>query len=182
MTASRQKTLRHFIVACSAALFVAAGGAGALAHGGNQHNNNSGGGNSGGKAGISKPVRSGCVDCRKKIGGRNVDTNWWLKHHHHKTGPGGLGKVHGPGSSHNPIVYHPPKRIYPSPIVHVGPPKMVPVPCGWGVHRCHHPPPSSKGGLPVGAVVHDHRNGRDCSYVVGGRMRDYYRCEGHAGR
>lgn len=28
-------------------------------------------------------------------------------HHHHGSGPFGTGPVHGPGSSHNPIVYHP---------------------------------------------------------------------------
>lgn len=43
-------------------------------------------------------------------GGHDVDSSYWRHHHHHHhygSGPGGLGTVHGPGSSHNPIIYHP---------------------------------------------------------------------------
>ena len=68
--------------------------------------------------------------------------------------------LHGPGSSHNPIVYHP---------VH-------------GPGSSHNPIVSKSGGnaLPNGTVVRDHRNGKNCSYVVGncGSIRAYRACEG----
>lgn len=65
--------------------------------------------------------------------------------------------VHGPGSSHNPIVYHP---------VH-------------GPGSSHNPiimPPSK---YPPGTVVQDHRNGRDCQYTVGNyaSYQAYHYCE-----
>ena len=54
--------------------------------------------------------------------------------------------VHGPGSSHNPIVYHP---------LH-------------GPGSSHNPIVTKSGGnaLPVGTVVRDHRNGKNCEYTV----------------
>ena len=68
--------------------------------------------------------------------------------------------VHGPGSSHNPIVYHP---------LH-------------GPGSSHNPIVSKSGGnaLPVGTVVRDHRNGKNCEYTVGDcrSMRAYRACEG----
>jgi hypothetical protein len=65
--------------------------------------------------------------------------------------------VHGPGSSHNPIVYRP---------VHGPGSSHNPI-----VRRCP----------PRGTVVHDHRNGRDCSYIAGDSRSysQYRRCEGH---
>jgi hypothetical protein len=64
--------------------------------------------------------------------------------------------MHGPGSSHNPIVYHP---------VHGPGSSHNPI-----VRHCP----------PRGTVVHDHRNGRDCSYVAGDSQsyNQYRRCEG----
>jgi hypothetical protein len=72
----------------------------------------------------------------------------------------GGNKLHGPGSSHNPIVYHP---------VH-------------GPGSSHNPIVSKSGGnaLPVGTVVRDHRNGKSCQYTVGDcrSMQAYRACEG----
>ena len=71
--------------------------------------------------------------------------------------------VHGPGSSHNPIVYHP---------VH-------------GPGSSHNPIVTKSGGnaLPVGTVVRDHRNGKNCQYTVGdaASILRYNICEGHGG-
>lgn len=53
--------------------------------------------------------------------------------------------VHGPGSSHNPIVYHP---------VH-------------GPGSSHNPIVVSTSKYPPGTVVRDHRNGKNCQYTVG---------------
>lgn len=64
--------------------------------------------------------------------------------------------LHGPGSSHNPIVYHPvhgPGSSH-NPIVKTG---------GTKTNRC----------VPRGTVVHDHRNGKDCSFVAG-NSRSYH--------
>jgi hypothetical protein len=67
--------------------------------------------------------------------------------------------LHGPGSSHNPIVYHP---------VHGPGSSHNPI-----VRHCP----------PRGTVVHDHRNGKDCSYIAGDRQSytQYRRCEGLRG-
>jgi len=74
--------------------------------------------------------------------------------------------VHGPGSSHNPVVYHPvfgPGSSH-DPVVKTG--------------------SKQKSCIGRGTVVHDHRNGKDCSYVAG-NSRSYSRylqCEGtHSG-
>jgi hypothetical protein len=85
---------------------------------------------------------------------------------HHHSGDSNSGgttskvPVHGPGSSHNPIVYHP---------VH-------------GPGSSHNPIVSRSGGNapPVGTVVRDHRNGKNCQYTVGDcrSMRAYRACEG----
>jgi hypothetical protein len=87
----------------------------------------------------------------------------WADHHHHGSDQGGTTTnmpVHGPGSSHNPIVYHP---------VH-------------GPGSSHNPIVSKSGGnaLPVGTVVRDHLNGKNCQYTVGDcrSMRAYRACEG----
>ena len=71
-------------------------------------------------------------------------------HHHHDDGgggPSGADPVHGAGSSHNPIIYHP---------VH-------------GPGSSHNPIVVSKpgNGMAPGTVVRDHRNGKNCWYVVG---------------
>jgi hypothetical protein len=91
-------------------------------------------------------------------------------HHHHHQGSGGDDSsgddssgtttsvpLHGPGSTHNPIVYHP---------VH-------------GEGSSHNPIVVSKSPYPPGTVVHDHRNGKDCSYIAGDEdsYMAYLRCE-----
>jgi hypothetical protein len=105
-------------------------------------------------------------------------------HHHHDNCNGnsncGSAKppppLHGPGSSHNPIVYHP---------VH-GP--------GSSHNPIVRPPPHGSGSKPVvktgngtkrhciprGTVVHDHRDGKDCSYTAGNSRsyNQYLQCEG----
>lgn len=68
--------------------------------------------------------------------------------------------VHGPGSSHNPIVRHP---------VH-------------GAGSSHNPIIVSTSKYPPGTVVRDHRNGKNCQYTVGdaASIRAYNLCEyGH---
>ena len=114
--ASIAKASLDFIAGCSLALLIAAGGGAAFAHGG-------GGGHSGGGHNDGDHVSNGgdhlgngghgrCIDCGgnwsgggNDAGGGNIDGNYWRHHHHHiGGGPGGLGTVHGPGSSHNPII------------------------------------------------------------------------------
>ena len=69
------------------------------------------------------------------------------------------GPVHGPGSSHDPIVYRP---------VH-------------GPGSSHHPIVVASTGKnpPAGTIVRDHRNGRDCQYTVGdyASFQAYHYCE-----
>jgi hypothetical protein len=70
--------------------------------------------------------------------------------------------VHGPGSSHNPIVHHP---------VH-------------GPGSSHNPIVVSTSKYPPGTVVRDHRNGKNCEYTVGdpASIRAYNICEYGGGR
>ena len=70
--------------------------------------------------------------------------------------------VHGPGSSHNPIVHHP---------VH-----------GYG--SSHDPIVVSTSKYPPGTIVRDHRNGKNCQYTVGDAdsLRLYNLCEHGGGR
>lgn len=75
--------------------------------------------------------------------------------------------LHGPGSSHNPIVYHPkhgPGSSH-NPIV-VGPRR------GGG-------PCQIRTSYPCGTVIHDHRNGKNCSYIAGSysSYQQYLKCE-----
>lgn len=110
-TALRETMLWPFFVGCSVALFVSGGSVAALAHGGGSHHS---GGN-------HDEIGRRASDV---FGGRNVDGGYWRHHHHHPgNGPGGLGTVHGPGSSHNPIAYHPPFRPVRPPGAGVGPAK-----------------------------------------------------------
>ena len=93
----------------------------------------------------------------------NAGAAWAEHHHQHGSDSGGMTSkvpVHGPGSSHNPIVYHP---------VH-------------GPGSSHNPIVSKSGGNApaAGTVVRDHRNGRTCEYTVGDcrSMQLYRACEG----
>lgn len=131
-TRSVTTTGLHLFAACSLALLVAAGGGAALARGGGGDHGGGRFGNSGDD--FSSKVHSRCIDCGgTHLGRRNIDGNYWRHHHHHHgTGPGGLGKVHGPGSSHNPI-------IAPATVVRD--------------HRLHSHSPV----IPPGSVVRDHR-------------------------
>jgi hypothetical protein len=93
-------------------------------------------------------------------------------HQHKPTVP-----VHGPGSSHNPIVYHPvhgPGSSH-NPIVY------HPV---HGPGSSHNPIVVSTSKYPPGTVVTDHRNGKTCQYTVGdpASVRAYNKCEyGYSG-
>jgi hypothetical protein len=58
-------------------------------------------------------------------------------HHHHHKPP-----LHGPGSSHNPVVYHPPVRPIPKPVVSAGPVKQA----ATTIVRDHRTPPPRYGG------------------------------------
>jgi hypothetical protein len=86
---------------------------------------------------------------------------WSGGHHHHHGDSAYSPPLHGPGSSHNPIVRHP---------LH-----------GPGTS---HNPILKKKCVARGTVVHDHRNGKNCSYVAGDSRSysAYLRCEGiHSG-
>ena len=134
-TRSFAKTGLRLIAGCSLALLVGAGCGTALAHGGGGH---SGGGNHFSNVGtqFNKGVDAGnfghdrCRGCGggpasgTHYSGHNIDGAYWHHYHHRNNGPGGLGTVHGPGSSHNPIVYHPPVRTVRAPIAGVGPAKL----------------------------------------------------------
>lgn len=136
------KTCVRLMAGCSLALLVAAGG-GAFAHG--SHSSGSHVANSNDH--FSSGGHGRCVDC----GGANWNSSGDERYHrhprHHKTTAGSRPPLHGAGSSHNPIVYHP---------VH-------------GPGSSHNPVIASKpaNGVAPGTVVRDHRNGKDCSYVVG---------------
>ncbi len=168
MTISLAKTSLRLVAGCSFAALIALGSGAAFAHGGG-HN----GGGHNGNGGQSR-MHNGSGSHNGK-GGRHASSHWdshqgWHhkhRHHHKKSagfGPGGLGPVHGPGSSHNPIVTKPPK--VPKPVVAVGPAKPPP-----GTHYIHHIPCSrdhrqTTWGTPI-PNVRDHR-GYD-----GGTYRPY---------
>jgi hypothetical protein len=108
----RETAFRHFFAACAVAVFVTGGSAAATAHGGGSHHD---GGSHGDMARLGSNA----------LGGRSIEGVYWDHHHHHPgNGPGGLGTVHGPGSSHNPIVYRPPVRPVRPPVASVGPAKL----------------------------------------------------------
>lgn len=138
------ETCVRLIAGCSLALLAAAG-SGAFAHG--SHSGSSHVANSNNHFGTSGHGR--CIDCgaAKWNGGGKWDGHKRHHHrHHHPMMAGSRPPLHGPGSSHNPIVYHP---------VH-------------GPGSSHNPIVAKPGNsLAPGTVVRDHRNGKDCSYVVG---------------
>lgn len=84
-----------------------------------------------------------------------------LAGHHQDNGNTNSVPLHGVGSTHNPIVRHPPHEpgTIHDPVVKTG---------------------SKRNCVARGSVVHDHRNGRDCSYVAGDSRsyNTYLRCEG----
>lgn len=95
MTTSSSTPVLRFVTGCACALLIAGGAA--LAHG---HNNHNSGGHQDNQRSMNSSGHGG------DWGG---DHGWHHQPHHRKyksagTGPGGLGPVHGPGSSHNPIV------------------------------------------------------------------------------
>ena len=151
------KTGLHLIAGCSLALLVGAGCGTAFAHGGghnggaNQFSNGGGqfsnGGDHAGNFG-----RGRCLGCGGGLAsgthytGHNIDGTYW-HHHHTGSGPGGLGTVHGPGSSHNPIIYHPPVRPVRLPIAGVGPAKLP-----------KNPNPTFCSLVHAGAKVREHRS------------------------
>jgi hypothetical protein len=95
MTGSRAKDSLRLAAACTFALLIALGGGAAFAH----HRDN-GHKDSGNNDKASQHASSHGGDW----GG---DRGWDHHHHNRHKKPAGLGPVHGPGSSHNPIVYHP---------------------------------------------------------------------------
>ena len=138
------KTGLYLIAGCSLALLVSAGCGTALAHGGGGH---SGGGNHFSK-GVHAGNFSGGLAGGMHYNGHNIDGAHWHHHHHHRgNGPGGLGKVHGPGSSHNPIVYHP---------VHGPGSSHNPIIAPTTVVRDHRGRSHSPV-IPPGSVINDHR-------------------------
>jgi hypothetical protein len=172
-TATSVKASLRLVAGCSKAVLFVAGGT-AFAHGSGGHNGGNNG--NGGQYRTSSwgPHHKGnnynSMGSHHSINWSDNDNHRHHHHHHHKitrTRP----PVHGAGSSHNPIVYHPPVKT----IVGVrkpvfGPAKPKPLPVG-----------NRQGPLPNGTVVRDHRNGRYCSYTVGDRSTywRYAHCEYH---
>ena len=150
MNTSFANPVLRVLTGCSCALLLVVSSA-ALAHGG--HNSHNSGGNHDNHRLMHNSSNHG--------GDWGGNHGWHHNHHHHRhhksasTGPGGLGPVHGQGSSHHPIVAHPPK--VPKPVVTVGPVKP-----------------------PAEPVVRDHRSGSwhdgkphdpKCLTVVGGPFK-----------
>jgi hypothetical protein len=76
------------------------------------------------------------------------------------------GPLHGPGSSHNPIVHRP---------VHGPGSSHNPIVVGRrGGGAC-----GIQTSYPCGTVIRDHRNGKNCSYIAGSysSYQQYLRCE-----
>ena len=93
------QTTLCLIASCSLTLLVAAGAGTAFAHGGGGHSGGDHPGNSG---------HGRCIDCGTgKWGGGSWSAGGGRHHHHHHRTMSGKAPLHGPGSSHNPIVYHP---------------------------------------------------------------------------
>jgi hypothetical protein len=136
MAASLAKSSLRVVAGCSLALLLAVSGP-ASAHGG--HNDHG--------------SHNGHSDHDNRRSKKEAHEHHHHHHHHHKKT--GIGPVHGPGSSHNPIVAHPPK--IPKPVTVVANPK---------------PGKSPTQKYPPGTVIHDHRNGRNCTTIIGGRGPD----------
>ena len=137
----------HLIAGCSLVLLVGAGAGTAFAHGG-------GGGHGGGTHLGNNDDHLGngghgrCVNCG--------DGHWGGEHHHHPKMAGNP-PLHGPRSSHNPIVYHP---------VHGPGSSHDPIVTPVMVVRDHRTPPPRGGARPnhrcnshniTGCEVRDHR-------------------------
>jgi hypothetical protein len=160
--------IKILTVALASCAMIVVSGAAVSAHG-----HHGGGGNDGGL------WRGGS----KGFSARHTDEDYRHEgRHHHGTGPGGLGTVHGLGSSHNPVVYHPPVTPVPKPVVGAGPARPAPPYSGrparnhWrcssvGRHRCipqrgfgegglssFETPAHYSGALPEGGHVSDHRH------------------------
>lgn len=140
MTGPLAKEPLRFATACTFALLLAFGSGAAFAHQDGGHKD-SGNNDKGGQHASSHG------------GDWGGDHGW---HHHHHKKSAGLGPVHGPGSSHNPIVNHPVHGVGSS-----HNPVIVPV----TVVRDHRtPPPRHHRPNPycnkhdiTGCVVRDHR-------------------------
>ncbi len=152
----------QLIAGCSLALLIAAGGA-AFAHGGDH------GGNHGGNGGdhfsnshdhFSDGGHGRCIDCGRRSHGGDWDDDH--HHHHHHPVMTGNPPLHGPASSHNPIVYHPPVKPISAPIVGVGPAK----PTGTTVVRDHRTPQPHGGGHRFNPKCNQHN-------ITGCEVRDH---------
>lgn len=88
--------------------------------------------------------------------GWNDHDDHYHHHHHHKP------PVHGPGSSHNPVVYHPPVKPIPKPVAGTGPVKQA----GTTIVRDHRTPPPRH----LGGHINPHCNKGDIS---GCEVRDH---------
>jgi hypothetical protein len=153
------KTTRRVIAGCSLALLIAAGGGAALAHGGGHK----GGGHVGdGGDHVGNGGHGRCIDCggsRWTSGGNWARGDERRHHHHdyhHRLPTAGNPPLHGPGSTHNPIIYHP---------VHGPGSSHNPIIAPMTVVRDHRrPPPHHHGPNPrcnsrniSGCEVRDHR-------------------------
>ncbi len=168
MTGLRAKTPLHLAAGCAFALLLALGTGAASAHHGGGHS----GGHNGGDHmnGGHGDHMNGGHNHKGRQHASNHGGDWSSHrrrhhhhHHHHHKKSAGFGPVHGPGSSHNPIVTHPPK--VPKPVVAVGPAK----PPGEPIVRDHRNPPSS-GGRRRPSRFNPHCRKRDIS---GCEVRDH---------
>ncbi len=151
------KTRLYLIAGCSLALLIRAGCGTAWAHGGAGHsdgrNHLSAVGGLSRKGVADNFGHDSCLGCGggpasgTHYTGHDIDGAYWGHHHHRSRGPGDLGAVHGPGSSHNPIVYHPVHGPGSSHNPIIAPAAVV------RDHRGHSHAPV----IPPGSVVRDHR-------------------------
>ncbi|HKS87115.1 MAG TPA: hypothetical protein VJR71_16680 [Pseudolabrys sp.] len=93
--ASGGKTFLRVVAGCSLALLIAFGGGAVFAHGDGSHDEGNRNGNN--------EQHHGNTGTWSDSGWS--DSGWHHHHHHHKMA--GFGPLHGPGSSHNPIIDHP---------------------------------------------------------------------------
>ncbi len=100
----------RLIAGCSLALLIAASGA-AFAHGGGHgagdHVGNAGDHFSNGGDQSSNGGHGRCIDCGAWTHGDGWGGDHYHHHHHRPATTGNPPPLHGPGSSHNPIVSHP---------------------------------------------------------------------------
>ena len=133
---------RRVIAACALAMLIAVGGGAALADGGS-HN---------GSGRFSAGGPGHCMECTSDWSGDTWSGGDERRHHRpYPTLTGVEPPLHGPGSSHDPIVDHP--SGFRPPVVKVGPAKPLPSPVPHTSLYCR-----DHRGFKSMPNVRDHRN------------------------